>query len=83
MDKKVILAVAGAGKTYHICHSIDFSKRNLILAYTNRNVSNIEKELNDNNEKNIYTKVFTFHKFLYNFFIRPYEISISVWKRDR
>ena len=34
MAKKVILAVAGAGKTYYICHKIDPAKRNLILAFT-------------------------------------------------
>ena len=34
MAKKVILAVAGAGKTYHICHKIDPTKKNLILAYS-------------------------------------------------
>ena len=31
MDKQIILAVAGAGKTYHICHSINPKKRSLIL----------------------------------------------------
>ena len=77
MDKTVILAVAGAGKTYHICHNIDTNKRNLILAYTNRNINNIERELNDVKKKSKYTKVLTFHKFLYNFFIRPFEISIG------
>ena len=45
MGKQVILAVAGAGKTYHICHKIDPIKRNLILAYTNENIYNIKKEL--------------------------------------
>lgn len=77
MDKTIILAVAGAGKTYHICNNIDEKKRNLIIAYTNRNINNIEKELVNNKKNNKYTKVFTFHKFLYNFFIRPYEISIG------
>ena len=37
MAKKVILAVAGAGKTYYICHKIDPAKRNLILAFTHEN----------------------------------------------
>lgn len=27
MAKRVILAVAGAGKTYHICHNIDKDKK--------------------------------------------------------
>ena len=42
MAKKVILAVAGAGKTYHICHKIDPTKRNLILAFTHENIHNIQ-----------------------------------------
>ena len=47
MAKRVILAVAGAGKTYHICHSIDSAKRNLVLAFTHENVLNIQRELID------------------------------------
>lgn len=47
MAKRVILAVAGAGKTYHICHEIDPAKRNLILAFTHENIYNIQKELCD------------------------------------
>ena len=42
MAKRVILAVAGAGKTYHICHEIDPTKKNLILAYTHENIHNIQ-----------------------------------------
>lgn len=45
MDKKVILAVAGAGKTYHICDSLNPKKKNLILAFTHENVHNILTEL--------------------------------------
>ena len=43
MAKKVMLAVAGAGKTYYICHKIDFRKKNLIIAYTHENIHNIKK----------------------------------------
>lgn len=77
MDKKLILAVAGSGKTYHICHNINDSKRNLVLAFTNRNVNKIERELVDAKVKMENVKVFTFHKFIYNFFIRPFEVSIG------
>lgn len=49
MAKKVILAVAGAGKTYHICHNLDENKRNLILAFTHENINNIRRELFDAN----------------------------------
>ena len=35
MAKKIIFAVAGAGKTFTICKILDINKRNLILTYTN------------------------------------------------
>lgn len=78
MDKQIILAVAGAGKTYHICHSIDPMKKNLILAYTNENIHNIEKELCDA-YKGVpkLTTVMTFDSFVYRHLICPYEPSIA------
>lgn len=78
MAKKVILAVAGAGKTYHICREIDQAKRNLILAFTHENIHNIQKELCD-----AYgcvpelTTVSTFDSFVYHQLILPYEPSIA------
>lgn len=78
MAKQVILAVAGAGKTYHICHTINPSKRNLILAFTHENINNIRKELHD-----AYgciprsTTVTTFDSFVYHDCILPYEPSIA------
>ena len=50
MDKKIMLAVAGAGKTYELCHSINKEQRNFLLAYTNENIKNIEKEVIDKAE---------------------------------
>lgn len=44
MAKRVILAVAGAGKTYYICHEIDPTKRNLILK-AESTVSKPQREL--------------------------------------
>lgn len=78
MDKQIILAVAGAGKTYHICHSIDPTKRNLILAYTHENIHNIENELCDA-YKSVpeMTTVMTFDSFVYRHLICPYEPSIA------
>lgn len=78
MDKRVILAVAGSGKTYTLCNEIDESKRNLIIAYTNQNIKNIYNELmkkygyipND-------TIVMTFHSFVYKYLIRPFDKSIG------
>lgn len=78
MAKKVILAVAGAGKTYHICHEIDPSKKNLILAYTHENIHNIQKELYDAHGcVPELTTVMTFDAFVYHNLILPYEPSIA------
>mgnify|MGYP000014962351 FL=1 len=78
MDKRVILAVAGAGKTYTLCKNVDANKRNIILAFTNQNIKNISKELNENHDETIEnTYVYTFDSFKYNFFIRPYEPIIA------
>lgn len=77
MDKRVMLAVAGAGKTYTLCNSIDINGKNLILAYTNENVHNITNELVKAYgcipEK---TTVITFDRFIYNFIVCPYEVTI-------
>lgn len=78
MDKTIILAKAGSGKTYHICNVIDPQKRNIILAFTNQNISNILKELEKiHGEIPEHTVVMTFHSFLYHTFIRPFELLIS------
>ena len=78
MAKKVILAVAGAGKTYHICHKIDPGKRNLILAFTHENIQNIQKELCDAHGcVPELTTVSTFDSFVYHHMVLPYEPSIA------
>ena len=78
MDKRVVLAVAGAGKTYTLCKNIDENKRNIILAFTNQNIKNIIKELNENHDTTLEnTYVYTFDSFKYNFFIRAYEPIIA------
>lgn len=78
MAKRVILAVAGAGKTYHICHEIDPTKRNLILAFTHENIHNIQKELCDAHGCiPELTTVTTFDSFVYHQLILPYEPSVG------
>ena len=78
MAKRVILAVAGAGKTYHICHEIDPTKRNLILAFTHENIHNIQKELCAAHRcVPELTTVSTFDSFVYHQLILPYEPSIK------
>ena len=78
MAKQVILAVAGSGKTYHICHSINLQEKNLILAYTHENLRNIRKELVDANGGHFpeLTNVMTFDSFLYGYIVQPYEPTI-------
>lgn len=78
MAKQVILAVAGAGKTYHICHSIDHKKKNLILAFTHENINNIQKELcHAFGKVPQCTTISTFDAFVYRELILPYEPSIG------
>lgn len=78
MAKQVILAVAGSGKTYHICHSINLQEKNLILAYTHENLRNIRKELVDANGGRFpeLTNVMTFDSFMYSYIVQPYEPTI-------
>lgn len=78
MAKRIILAVAGAGKTYYICHAIDPLQRNLVLAFTNENVFNIQRELCDAfGHIPELTTVSTFDSFVYHSLILPYEPSIA------
>lgn len=73
-----MLAVAGAGKTYYICHAIDPQKRNLILAYTHENIHNIKNELADAFGKvPELTSIMTFDSFVYRYFVCPYEPTIA------
>lgn len=77
MDKKLVMAVAGSGKTYLICNSIDSEKRNLVLAFTHENIKNIHRELLGRFRaipEN--TVVSTFHGFLYGECIQPYHKMI-------
>lgn len=77
MDKRVILAVAGSGKTYHICNKLNPQKKNLILAFTHENINNILSELvKAYGEIPTLTSVMTFDAFKNRFLLKPYENSI-------
>lgn len=77
MAKRVILAVAGAGKTHHICHEVQANKKNLLLAYTHENIHNIKHELiSAHGHLPELTNVMTFDSFIYRYLILPYEPSI-------
>ena len=45
MDKQVILAVAGSGKTQTILDRLTTSKRSLIITYTHNNLNNLERRI--------------------------------------
>ena len=76
-QRVVMLAVAGAGKTYYICNSIDPNKKNLILAYTHENVRIIKDELICAfGRMPDLTSVMTFSAFVNRFLLQPYEPSI-------
>lgn len=74
MAKRVILAVAGAGKTYRICHEMQPEQKNLIVAFTHANIKNIQNELlKEHGKIPDATRIMTFDAFVYHMIIRPYE----------
>lgn len=84
MDKKLVMAVAGSGKTYLICNSINPEKRNLILAFTHENIKNIHRELLDRFHRiPENTIVSTFHGFLFGDCIQPYHRLICGLYKER
>lgn len=74
MDKKLILAVAGSGKTSHIVSGLSLDKRTIIITYTNANYDNllqkISKKFNGALPKNI--TVYKYYPFLYSFCYKPF-----------
>jgi len=73
MDKRVIFAVAGAGKTTHIINNLSRNKRALIVTYTNNNYNHLRQrvmkkfgELPEN------ITVITYFTFLYSFCYKPF-----------
>ncbi len=79
MDKKLILAVAGSGKTSYIIDQLDLDKRHLIITYTINNIHNLRAKIirkwgyfPDN------IRLFSYYNFLYAFCYKPYlHINIS------
>jgi ATP-dependent DNA helicase UvrD/PcrA len=73
MDKRVIFAVAGAGKTTHIINSLSREKRALIVTYTENNYNHLRQrvlkmfgELPEN------ITIVTYFTFLYSFCYKPF-----------
>lgn len=72
MDKRVVLAVAGAGKTQHIIDKLDINSRALIVTYTVNNTANLKKRiLNKFGVMPKGVRVYTYFSFLMSFCVRP------------
>ena len=73
MDKRVIFAVAGSGKTTNIITDLDESKRALIITYTVNNYNNLKAKIIDKfgfipNSIRLYT----YFNFIYAFCFKPF-----------
>ncbi|MCJ8304919.1 UvrD-helicase domain-containing protein [Shewanella sp.] len=72
MDKRVILAVAGSGKTQHIINKLELVSRALIVTYTNNNACNLKKRiLKKFGHMPEGIRVYTYFSFLMTFCVRP------------
>ncbi len=73
MDKRVILAVAGSGKTSHIIDSLQYSDRSLVVTYTDNNYMNLRKRIAVKYgcipER---IRLYKYFSFLYSFCLRPF-----------
>lgn len=72
MDKRLILAVAGSGKSKKIIDHLDKERRVLIVTYTEENTTNLESRIINkfgHIPKNI--TVYSYFTFLYSFCFRP------------
>jgi len=75
MDKRVVLAVAGSGKTYYIANDFKEEQRALLISFTHANLDNIRNELRKRFHGKIPStvEVMTFDSFVYTHLIRPLE----------
>ena len=74
MDKKLMLAVAGAGKTSHIINNLSATKRTLIVTYTIGNYNNLLEKISAkfNGEWPENVTVMKYFSFLYSFCYKPF-----------
>ena len=73
MDKRLILAVAGSGKTTHIINKLCLDKKHLLITFTNNNHENLRLGVIRRFgffPENI--KVYTYFSFLYSFCYKPF-----------
>lgn len=74
MDKRVIFAVAGSGKTTYIVNSLTVDKRFLIVTYTNGNYDNLTKKI-ANKYNGVWpdnVTLMSYFQFLYGFCYKPF-----------
>lgn len=74
MDKRVIFAVAGSGKTTYIINSLKKDERALIVTYTLGNYNNLLNKIANmfNGELPANIEVMTYFTFLYRFCYKPF-----------
>lgn len=73
MDKKVIFAVAGSGKTTYIIDQLNLEKKSLVITYTINNYQNLRDSIINKFgyfPENI--RLYTYFTFLYSFCYRPF-----------
>ncbi len=74
MDKRVIFAVAGSGKTTYIIKSLNLEKRTLIVTYTVNNYENLKnrilRKFDDVWPDNV--TLMSYFQFLYSFCYKPF-----------
>jgi DNA helicase-2/ATP-dependent DNA helicase PcrA len=76
MDKTVIFAVAGSGKTTHIINQLTLEKKALIITYTNSNYDNLRRKIIEKwGYFPITIKLVNYFSFLYSFCYRPFLAS--------
>lgn len=75
MDKRIVLATAGAGKTYYIANGFNKDERVILVSFTNSNVDNIRQEVQDrfNGKVPDNVQIMTFDSFIYNNLLKPIE----------
>ncbi|MBE0392184.1 AAA family ATPase [Flavobacterium sp. PL002] len=73
MDKKVVFAVAGSGKTKLIIDELDEHKKSVVITYTTSNFENLKERIIKKFgyfPPNI--KIYTYFTFLYSFCYKPF-----------
>lgn len=78
MDKRIVLAVAGSGKTSHLVANLDVVQRFLIVTYTESNHDNLRSKIIQRFgyfPANI--TLYTYFRFLHGFCYRPFLRSMK------